>query len=144
MKRRFLALGPTLSLVLCTGSVAMCVRSWFAGDYVWLGPFYLSFARGYCRIVHDSFGYEPPWGNGWIGSRPLDRVGEYFIGSGTLYVPLWLLAVTFFLCGVWLYRKRRNATSRGRCVTCGYDLRASPDRCPECGTPIRRGRQAAI
>jgi len=56
-----------------------------------------------------------------------------------LELPYWLLAViSGLLTGVWgmLWRRdvlRRRRARTGYCAGCGYDLRATPGRCPECG-----------
>ena len=53
-----------------------------------------------------------------------------------LVLPSWLLAGLFLVLPVVWYHRRRRLRRRvrtGACPGCGYDLRATPDRCPECG-----------
>lgn len=58
-------------------------------------------------------------------------------------VPWWaLIAVLLAPVAVHLWRLRRVRRAPDgqspRCAMCGYDLRATPDRCPECGTVVGR------
>lgn len=50
--------------------------------------------------------------------------------------PFWSLCLFFAISPTaWLLaaRRRKKAIREGLCTKCGYDLRATPERCPECG-----------
>ena len=67
----------------------------------------------------------------------------WYMGSGwSFHVPYWaILLVTLPLPMnyVWVMLRRERRRNKGQCGGCGYDLRASAERCPECGTPIEAG-----
>jgi hypothetical protein len=78
------------------------------------------------------------------GFPPGYAAGHFPYGTGmgatgerwVLSVRPWLPALaTALLPAVWVYRFRKTRRARriGLCTTCGYDLRATPGRCPECG-----------
>ena len=52
-------------------------------------------------------------------------------------VPYYALLVLSAILPAWTalrWRYLRKRVRRGLCPACGYDLRASPEHCPECGT----------
>ena len=63
----------------------------------------------------------------------------YSISEKSLTLPLYFPCILFALLPAHYFlrvRRRRRIVSRrekGCCVFCGYDLRASAGRCPECG-----------
>jgi hypothetical protein len=61
------------------------------------------------------------------GGLQLVDIGGWFLVMLAAVIPATWVASTL--------RQRRRARER-RCLNCGYDLRASGERCPECGTAV--------
>jgi hypothetical protein len=69
---------------------------------------------------------------------PVTGPGQVWRGHGILLtIPLWLLAVGLSIppgMAVFHLVRRRHRAAAGRCILCGYDLRANlTGVCPECG-----------
>jgi len=63
-----------------------------------------------------------------------------------VFFPYWsLVLLTAARPAAWYARRRRRLRPRllGLCPACGYDLRATPGRCPECGTVAAQSSHAA-
>lgn len=69
------------------------------------------------------------WFDGWIHGK-LTSIAT----ASSILVPLWFPACLFAILPL-IRWTRRHRPRTGCCPSCGYDLRATADRCPECGTP---------
>ena len=70
---------------------------------------------------------------GWIRGFNFANIPSYT----RLWLPTWLVVVPTILplpVLITLRSRRRCRGQDGCCRKCGYDLRGTPGRCPECGT----------
>lgn len=85
------------------------------------------------------FSIERGWEHSLEEYAGFARGAEFYSGSGAsselryVLLPHWCVALGFALIAFAILRVLRVRRTAGFCVNCGYDLRATPDRCPECG-----------
>jgi hypothetical protein len=164
MIRRFFTLLSAMSLLLCIATVVVWTRRARCRDVFTfpLGTrhaFWVESVRSGMQFVMETDPLPVDTVAGWSVMEPSDALpantGRGFgavsakvllsdetttnmttkvVGITAVDVPHWLIVALTAVFPVWnllAFRRRRHA---GTCRKCGYDLRATPDRCPECGT----------
>jgi hypothetical protein len=102
-------------------------------------PFYWSLSEipttfspsgeGFGTVHFSRFGFRL-----WTGRD----YGRFYVN---VFIPMWFasLALSILPAVRLSARLRQSSVDEGLCQNCGYDLRATPERCPECGTPAAEG-----
>ena len=157
MTRRLLSLPTALALLLCVAVAALWARSHFRSDLLFSTPadaawsfrvvsgfggvgFVLDQAIGKSEVDLPGIHWSTSPQGGYARGGWEHRAGFALVWERPMYglaVPFWFLlaasvAATALLAAARARRARRRQP--GTCNSCGYDLRATPGRCPECGS----------
>jgi hypothetical protein len=87
--------------------------------------FALQLPIGVFKATRALSGNRPPWLNPWTAFPTWGLIGP----------PLAIALITYDRRRL----RREFREDAGKCLRCGYDLRATPGRCPECGREVVAG-----
>lgn len=145
LKRYVVNLLTVLSLLVFTtaGVLWVCVQ-WRDVDLFELGRVENreKGITGRIRLVACRAGFVPTMRVYLNGRLTCSRPATQPSGA-LLAIPFWPFLVFPLLMPLYWWtslavERKKHWLARGLCVGCGYDLRASPGRCPECGLPVVR------
>lgn len=143
------------TVYVVSGGGSVCV-AWYTNDMPSLSDQAWAMVRRepgstgaeYGRDRFVSPGLEATWlnyrgayaaGFGWAARR---ERGSRMWMAGVPYWSLVVLALAGPAWGMARARRRWRRGQRGLCARCGYDVRETPERCPECGAAPGEERAA--
>ncbi|HEX4797309.1 MAG TPA: hypothetical protein VH370_26180 [Humisphaera sp.] len=107
-----------------------------AGVKLVTGTFSIAMSNGSVLMEeHKDFPLLITLADGW----PITRAVELKMPHGYYFVAFSVLPLAWAFSKLRCRYFARHRRRLGLCPSCGYDLRATADRCPECGTGIITG-----
>ena len=144
MRQKLPVLLIAVLLVACAASATQLVRScWWGESVAWnTGSCFLTIRtqRGHLQLSFDAHSPGMPsglhvWQTRLDPARPFLGFGvlSWRPGNRAIVLPLWLLAAVGAGSAAGVLRRTSRSGDGSLCPHCEYDLRATPNRCPECG-----------
>jgi hypothetical protein len=139
----FMSDGGGVKLTVFTAEGSTVPGLWGSNLGTWWGH---EPATGYVRFGNDRAVAIGWLGVGWGGGKWNQVDGSLTTEDSWIVFPHWMAVALFGLTpAVWLatFVRKRRRLANGLCRHCGYDLRATPDRCPECGAASMSANEVA-